>query len=111
MPYYLHQWHYKDPAIHAMVMKPQKREDVVRLAIEAYGGTLHTFFLAFGEFDGVAIAEFDNQITAMACMMSIVGQGGLRALKTTPLLTTEEGMKAMELANEMLDGSGYSPPA
>jgi uncharacterized protein with GYD domain len=73
----MHQWTYKDSHIREMVTKPSDRAEIVRVATEAFGGTLHQFFLAFGEYDGVAIAEFPDATTAMACMMSVYGQGGL----------------------------------
>ena len=38
MPFFLHQWLYKDPAIRAMVTQPQDREEIVRLVVH---GTLH----------------------------------------------------------------------
>ena len=109
MAFYLHQWKYKDRDIRAMVLKPQDRAEVVRIAVQAFRGTLHSFFLCFGEYDGMAITEFPDEVTAMACMMSTVGEGGLAAINTTLLLSTEDGQRAMRLANEVV--SGYSPPS
>jgi len=53
MPNYLFQWKYKDPAIKAMMETPQDRPAELRKAVEAFGGRMHQFFFAFGEFDGV----------------------------------------------------------
>jgi uncharacterized protein with GYD domain len=108
MPLYLHQWLYKDPSIRAMVTHPQDREEIVRLAIEAFDGKLHGFYMCFGEFDGVAISEFPDNKTAMACMLSIVGQGALATMRTTPLLSMEEARESMLLANTVV--SPYQPP-
>ena len=90
MPHYLHQWAYKDREVRAMVTQPQDREEVVRVAVEAFGGKLHGFYFCFGDYDGACIAEFPNNETAMACLMSIFGEGGLLTLRTTPLMTPRE---------------------
>jgi uncharacterized protein with GYD domain len=108
MPYYLHQWTYKDEQIRAMITKPQNRADVVRVATEAYGGKLHHFFFSFGEYDGVSISEFPDNVTAMACLMSIFGEGRLASIKTTALLTAEESQEAMRRALAMLGSNQES---
>ncbi len=109
MPFYLHQWRYKDPAVRAMVTNPQNREEVVTLAAKAFKGRLHGFFFCFGDYDGVCVSEFPDNQTAMACVMSIVGQGGLVTLKTTALITQAEARGAMEAAAADVFSS-YSPP-
>jgi hypothetical protein len=45
----------------------------------------------------------------MACVMSIVGQGGLATLRTTALMTQEEARGAMDYAKDAF--SPYSTPA
>lgn len=102
MPFFMHQWVYKDKEVHAMVSSPQDRSEVVRLATEAFGGTLHQFFFSFGEYDGVAISEFPDNETATACLMSIIGQGGLKDIVTTVLMTPEESESAMTRAHDVL---------
>ncbi len=109
MAFFMHQWNYKDNEIHAMVSNPQNRSEVVRLATEAFGGTLHQFFFSFGQFDGVAITEFPDNQTATACLMSIMGQGGLVDVTTTVLMTTEESQGAMTKAHNVL--SPYKTPS
>ena len=37
---------------------PQDRPAELRKAVEAFGGRMHQFLFAFGEFDGVSIVEF-----------------------------------------------------
>lgn len=108
MPFYLHQWSYKDPAVRAMVTKPQNRDEIVALAAKAFGGRLHGFFFCFGDYDALCITEFPDNRTAMACVLSVVGQGGLACLKTTALVTQEEARNAMSDAHTTI--SPYSPP-
>ena len=102
MPFFMHQWSYKDKEVHAMVATPQNRSEVVQLATKAFGGTLHHFFFSFGQFDGVCITEFPDNETAAACLMSIAGEGGLESIATTVLMTPEEGQSAMVRAHDVV---------
>ena len=102
MPLYMHQWVYKDAQVKRMVLEPQDRSNIVGLATKAFGGTLHHFFFTFGEFDGMSISEFADNETALACVMSIVGEGGLQSVKTTVLVTSETAQNAMQKANAIV---------
>lgn len=96
MPCYLHQWKYKDAQIKKMVQDVEdlNREEVIRSATAAFNGRLLAFYFCFGEFDGVAISEFPDEKSALACAMSIYGQGRLLDVRTTPLFTMNEGIEA-----------------
>ncbi len=102
MPFYLHQWVYRDATVRDMIVKPQNREDIVRVAAEAFKGRLLHFYLSFGEYDGVSISEFPDNETAMACLMLILGQGAVERIKTTPLMSQDEARGAMDRAHEVL---------
>ena len=102
MPFFLHQWVYKDATVRDMIVKPQDREDIVRVAAEAFNGRLLHFYLSFGEYDGVSISEFPDNQTAMACLMLVLGQGAVERIKTTPLMPQEEARGAMDRAHEVL---------
>jgi uncharacterized protein with GYD domain len=95
MPFYLHQWNYKDQYIKKMMLEPEDRADVVRTATAAFGGTLHSFFYCFGRYDGVAISEFPDSESALACLMAIFGQGRISGVHTTTLFSADEGLRAM----------------
>ena len=75
MPYYLFQWKYKDPAFKAMMETSQDRPAELRKAVEAFGGRMHEFYFAFGEFDGVSIVEFPNNKSCAACAVTLSGAG------------------------------------
>ncbi|MBP0639446.1 GYD domain-containing protein [Cupriavidus sp. AcVe19-6a] len=104
MPQFLHQWAYKDDQVRAMVVEQQNREEVVRIATQAFGGKLLCFWFCFGEYDGAAITEFEDNETAMACLMSIYAEGRLRVLNTTPLLTWEQSQAAIRKAQIAIRG-------
>jgi uncharacterized protein with GYD domain len=108
MPYYLFQWQYKDPAIKAMVETSQDRPAELRKVVEAFHGRVHQFFFAFGEYDGISIVEFPNNESCAACAVTLIGGGGPRTLRTTVLLTANEGQAAMLRASSV--SHGYRPP-
>jgi hypothetical protein len=54
----------------------------------------------------VVIAEMPDAISAAAFSLATSAGGALKAIKTTPLRTIEEGLEAMKKAA----GAGYRPP-
>lgn len=106
MPLFLHQWSYKDDQVEKMILEPQNRAEIVRAAVRAFDGELISFFYCFGDYDGMAIARFPDNQTALACCMSIFAGGRLAGVKTTPLFDPDEGVAAMTQAAKALDDSG-----
>jgi uncharacterized protein with GYD domain len=102
VPFFLHQWLYKDTQVRSMVCEAEDRAEIVRVATEAFGGKLHHFFYCFGDHDGVAVSEFPDQHLALACVMAILGQGRIVTINTIPLFTPDEGMAAMRKARQMV---------
>jgi uncharacterized protein with GYD domain len=106
MARYLFQASYTSEAWAVQVSNPQNRIDVVRSVIERLGGRLESGYLSFGDYDVVIIAEMPDAISAAAFSLATSAGGALKAIKTTPLLTVEEGLEAMKKAA----GAGYHPP-
>jgi uncharacterized protein with GYD domain len=109
MPHYLMQWAFKDPQIKAMKDHPQDREPEARKVIEGCGGKLHSYFFAFGKYDGIAICEFPDNESATACAMTVTATGAFSKWETRVLMTSQEARRAMEKANKAK--TGYKPPA
>jgi uncharacterized protein with GYD domain len=109
MPYYMTQWTYKDRQIEALVDNPHDRYTVIQKLFDSFGGKLHQFFLSFGDYDGVIIAEFPDSVSATACLLTIAKSGGVDRLKTTALIGPKEALKAMKLAGKTK--TGYAPPS
>ena len=107
MPYYLIELSYTKEAVADLVQNPQDRIEAVRPAYEELGVTIREAYLAFGEYDVVLIAEAPSNVQAVAIAMAVVAGGGVSKYRTTPLMTWEEGVEAMEAAG----GSGYQPPS
>lgn len=107
MAFYLLQVRYNQPAMKAMVDHPQDRTEAARKAVEAFGGKLHQFFFAFGEYDAVVISEFPDNESCTAALMMVNAAGGVASTKTTPLISAQEAMSAMKRAGST--ASGYRP--
>jgi uncharacterized protein with GYD domain len=106
MALYMYQGSYTSEAWKTLIENPQNRAEQIRSMIEANGGKLHGFYYAFGEYDAVLITEFPDNVSASAVILAAAAGGGIKASKTTVLMTVEEGMEAMKKAG----GTGYRPP-
>jgi uncharacterized protein with GYD domain len=96
MPSYLLQASYTSEALAALMKKPQNRADVVRKAIEKFGGTLTGIWLSFGDHDVVSIFEMPDNVSAAALAVAVGAGGTVKSVKTTPLLTIDEGLAAIK---------------
>ena len=98
MPHYMFQGRYSNAAIKAMVESPQDREAAARTLVEAIGGKLVQFYFCFGTDDVVAIIEAPDDKAVAACSFALGASGALSGGATTKLMTSAEGMAAMETA-------------
>lgn len=106
MPLYMYQVSYTSDAWKTQIQHPQNRSEHIRAVLEAHGGKLLGFYYTFGEYDVVLIAEAPDNVAAAALALATTAGGALKAIKTTPLMSVEEGMAAMQKAS----GTGYRPP-
>jgi uncharacterized protein with GYD domain len=105
MAQFLLQVSYTPEAWAAMLKKPQNRDEAVRPAIEALGGRAEHFWMAFGDYDIIGVIEMPQAVDAAAFSMAIMAGGACKAVKTTPLLSIEQGVEAMRKATTC----GYKP--
>ena len=95
------------PETWARLMKnPEDRREAARKYIESVGGKLHGFWYAFGAYDGYCLWEAPDNVSMAAVGFAINGGGALSKFETTPLLTVEETLNALRLAQKV----GYRPP-
>ena len=106
MAYYLLQVAYTPEAWANMVRSPQNRVDAIRPVVERLGGRIEGAWYAFGEYDIVAVMQFPDNASAAAFSLAASAGGAVKAIKTTPLMTIDEGIEAMRKAG----GTGYQPP-
>jgi len=107
MPFYMYQVAYTPEAWASMAKRPQDRARAIRPAIQQMKGRLVSFYLSFGEYDVVAIAEMPDNETAAAFSIAASAGGHLKTIKTTPLMTVQQGMDVMRKAGR----TGFRAPS
>lgn len=90
-------------AVKGLVDTPQNRRTAVGKVITAAGGTLDDFHFCLGDYDGVALASFPSDVDGAAALLAIASSGSVTALKTTVLMSAEDGGRAMEKARSLRD--------
>ena len=76
--------------------------------IDGCHGNVIGCYYAFGDYDLVLLADFPSDEEAAAFSLAATAGGSVKALKTTPLLTIDQGIMAMKRADEA--GRNYHPP-
>jgi uncharacterized protein with GYD domain len=91
-----------------MLKNPQNRAQAAAALAESLGGSIETAYLSFGEYDTAVIANLPDNVSAAAVSMAVSASGAWKVVKTTPLLTIEEGMDAMRKGAAAV--ASYRPP-
>lgn len=104
MPIYITQGRYTREAIKGMLVKPEDRAEAVSRALSKVGGRLIGYYLTFGEYDFMSIAEAPDN-TQMAVVLLAAGSGGgVSDLKTTVAMTSVEAKGAFAAASDLAPG-------
>jgi len=106
MAFYLLQVSYTSDAWAAMIKNPQDRTEAVRDAVQRLSGKVGSMWISLGEFDLIGFASMPDNSCAAAFAMAIAAGGACKSVRTTPLLTMQEGVEAMTRAARC----GYDPP-
>jgi len=106
MAHFLIQVAYTPSAIAALVNNPHDRTGAIRPVVEKLGGRLDSVWFTFGEYDVMTICQMPDNVSAAAFSFAASAGGAIKAIKTTPLMSVEEGVEAMRKAS----GAGYQPP-
>ncbi len=106
MARYLFQGTYTPQAWAAQIQNPQNRVELLQPVFGSLGGRIESAYFAFGEYDVVVIVEMPDNASMAAISLALNSGGALKAVKTTPLMTIEEGVDAMRKAG----GVQYRPP-
>jgi uncharacterized protein with GYD domain len=106
MAHYLIQVAYTAEAWANLLKNPHDRTQVLKPVLEKLGGKLVTTWFAFGDYDIVGVMEMPGNVAAAAFSLAASAGGAIKSIKTTPLLSIEEGVEAMRTAGQ----SGYAPP-
>jgi uncharacterized protein with GYD domain len=90
MPKYLVQASYVGEGLKGLLKEGgSSRRATVEAVLKGMGGSLESFYYAFGEDDVFGIAEFPDNATAAAFSLTVNASGTIKA-RTIPLMTPEE---------------------
>jgi uncharacterized protein with GYD domain len=101
MPLYLSRFSYTPETWARLIGNPEDRRKAAQLYIESVGGKLHGFWYAFGAHDGCTLWEAPNNVSMAAVALAIGAGGALDSLETTVLLTVDETMDALRVAQQI----------
>jgi uncharacterized protein with GYD domain len=90
----------------ALLKDPQNRMEAVKPVVQRLGGSVVDGWLTFGDYDVLVICQLPDNVTATALSMAISAGGAVKSVKTTPLVTFDEGLEALKKAKD----AGYKPP-
>ena len=82
MPHFMLRWQFTDTSAKALVGKPHDRTGAATALVEGFGGKLHSYYISFGEYDGVGICEFPDNTAAAACSMGAAATGAFAGPST-----------------------------
>jgi uncharacterized protein with GYD domain len=106
MPLYLSKFSYTPETWARLIANPEDRRLAAQAYIESVGGKLHGFWYAFGSHDGYTLWEAPDNVSMAAVSLAISGGGALRSLETTVLITVEDTIAALRMAEQVQ----YRPP-
>ena len=94
MAKYLVQGNYTAKGLEGLLREGgSSRKEAVGKAIESLGGTMESFYFAFGDIDVLGVVDLPDNISAATFALRISSAGGA-SVKTTVLMTPEEVDKA-----------------
>ena len=98
MAMYMVQFTYTSEAWDEMVKKPQDRTIPSRDLVQKLGGKLLGLYYSLGKYDGIALFEIPDDISASAVGLTVKASGIMKANKITRLFTMDETLEAMRKA-------------
>jgi uncharacterized protein with GYD domain len=114
MPIYICQGRYTAHALKGMTTSPEDRSQTVRRLFREAGGKLVNWYLTFGDYDWMVIAEMPSERAMLTAVIAAAGGGSLTDLKTTTALTAEETVQAFQDASRLaasFRSAGQEAPA
>ena len=106
MAHYMLQVSYTPEAWATIIKDQQNRIEAVKPVVEKLGGKVETGWLCFGDYYLIAIVQMPTAVDVAAFSLAASAGGAVRAIKTTPLLTMDEGLSALKKAAS----AGYQAP-
>ena len=106
MPLYMIQARFTSEAWEALYKSSVDRRQVMSKMLEDAGGRLIDYYFSFGDSDVIVITEAPDNATAAAAVIAVARSGAVTEVKTTVLMSYDEGIEALRRSGSM----AYSPP-
>jgi uncharacterized protein with GYD domain len=101
MPIYITQGRYTRDAIKGMIVNPEDRAVAVGRAVAKAGGRLIGYYVTFGDYDFISIADVPSEIQMAAVVLAAASGGGVTDLRTTLAMTSVEAKGAFAAASDL----------
>jgi uncharacterized protein with GYD domain len=101
MAMYMVQFTYTPEVWAVMIKKPQDRTIPSKDLVQKLGGKLLGLYYCLGEYDGMALFEIPDDISASAVGLAVKASGMMEMNKITRLFTMDEGLEAMRQAGRV----------
>jgi len=101
MPIYITQGRYTREAINGMLVKPEDRALEVSRLLGKVGGRLIGYYVTFGDYDFLAIAEAADNTQMAAVLLAAGSGGGVTDLRTTVAMSSIEAKGAFAAASDL----------
>ncbi len=102
------QFTYTSEGWRALVRNPQDRTRSFEELFHRMGGRLVSHYLCFGEYDSLLIAEAPDETAMTSALLAVMTDGQVKDMRTTVLLTPDQGLEAMRKAGTR--PAGGRPP-
>ena len=106
MAQYALQVAYTPTAWAALLKSPEHRLEAVEPVVERLGGKIASGWFTFGDYDLLVICDLPDNVSAAALSMAVSAGGAVKAARTMPHMTFEDGLEALRRAKE----AEYVPP-
>lgn len=94
MPLFITQGRYTLDAVKGMVARPEDRAKAVEKLLARAGGKLHGYYLTFGAYDFLVIAEARNEKVMASVLIAAASGGGVSNLHTVVAMTSADARRA-----------------
>jgi uncharacterized protein with GYD domain len=101
MPLYLTRTTYTPDSWAKMVANPEDRREAIGALAESIGGRIVDLWYAFGEHDAYALIEAPGPVEMAGALAQVGASGAFSRLETTPLLTVDEMLEALQMARDV----------
>lgn len=101
MPKFVHIFSVSGSTLARFVDNPEDRRGPVAKLVEAAGGKLVSYYWMFGQYDGLAIAEYPDATSAASAAFAITSSGAFTHFETHELLDADEVVRVLQKAKTL----------